>query len=138
MMKSEFVITPLVKNTEDFVLLAAGGIKYLAANEVKSLSITSDDSAGTFWNPVYSMSLRKVDLAKNSEIENARLFDGRSDTSPESDSPPSTLRCQGSIESVNGNLPSSRDTIVRGALYLNGWNTRRRNRRGLCLCVAKK
>jgi len=110
-----------VKNTEDFVLLAAGGVKYLAASEVKSFSISSDDSAGIFWRPVYSLSIRKVDLARNSDTENARLFDGRSDTAPGSDSPSSTLRCEGSIESVNGNLPSARDTVVRGALYINGW-----------------
>lgn len=121
MMKSEFVMTPLVRNTEDFTLLAAGGMRYLANNEVKSFSISSDDSAGIFWSPVYSLNLRKVKLELNTETENANLFDARSATTPESKSPPSILRCEGSIESVNANLPSSHETIVRGALYVNGW-----------------
>ena len=121
MMKSDFIITPLVKSTKDFVLLAAGGTKYIAGNEVMSFSISSDDPSGTLWNPVYSLILRKANLAENTEIENAGLFDGRSDLAPASGSPPSDLKCEGSIESVNGNLPSSTDTIVRGALYLDGW-----------------
>ena len=121
MMKTEFMITPLVKRTEDFALLAAGGMKFLGGNEVKSFSISSDDSDGRFWNPAYSLSLQKVDLTRNTETENARLFDWRSEIAPVSDLAPSSLRCEGSIESLNGNLPSSKETIVRGALYLNGW-----------------
>ena len=120
-MRADFLITPLVNSTEEFALLAAGGNKYLAANQVKSITMSSDDRHGWFWNPAYSLSVRKIGLQKNTEIENATLFDKMSDEMPASLSPPSTLKCEGSIENVNGIPPSHDTATVYGTLFLNGW-----------------
>jgi len=120
-MKADFLITPLVNSTEEFTLLAAGGGKYLANNRVKSITMSSDDRQERFWNPAYSLTLRKIELQSNTEIENAFLFDRMSDEKPASLSPPSILKCEGSIENVNGGLPSHQIATVDGALFLNGW-----------------
>ena len=120
-MKSDFLITPLVNSTEEFALLAAGGNKYLAANRVMSIAMSSDDRHGWFWNPAYSLSLRKIELQRNTEAENSLLFDRINVAKPASLSPPSTLKCEGSIENVNGSPPSHGTATVDGALFLNGW-----------------
>jgi hypothetical protein len=121
MMRTDFLITPLVTSTEEFALLSAGGNQYLGGNQVKSITMSSNDRRGLFWNSVYTLRLRKSDLAKNTAIENSLLFDKLNDGPPESHSPPLTLKCEGSIESINESLPSSDVSIVRGTLTLKGW-----------------
>jgi hypothetical protein len=121
MMRTDFLLTPLVKNTEDFALLAAGGNRYLAGNQVKSIAISSDDRRGWFWNPAYSITLRALKLTKNSETENSLLFDKISNAPPASLLPPETLKCEGSLESVNARPPSPAMATIEGSLSLSGW-----------------
>ena len=121
MMKTDFLITPLVKSAEEFALLAAGGNQYLTGNEVKSITISSDDRAGLFWNAAYSLRLRTLDLRKNTEIENSLLFDPVTDAMPASHLPPLAHSCEGSVESVNASRPSPGVTTVEGALSITGW-----------------
>jgi hypothetical protein len=71
MIKSDFLITPLVRNTEEFVKLAAGGNEHLTGNEVKSMVISADDPHGLFWNRNYSLKLSKLNLLKNQGAENS-------------------------------------------------------------------
>jgi hypothetical protein len=121
MMGTDFLITPLVKSTEEFALLAAGGNKYLTGNQVKSFTMSSDDRLGLFWNSGYSLRLHTLDLRKNSEVENSSLFDKMDEAPPASVSPPSALSCEGSVESVNASRASSGSTTVDSALYITGW-----------------
>ncbi|HEV2522013.1 MAG TPA: hypothetical protein VGT24_06495 [Candidatus Acidoferrales bacterium] len=121
MMKTDFLITPLVKSAEEFALLAAGGNQYLTGNEVKSITISSDDRAGLFWNAAYSLRLRTLDLRKNTEIENSLLFDPVTDAMPASHLPPLAHICEGSVESVNASRPSPGVTTIEGALSITGW-----------------
>ncbi len=123
MMQTDFLITPLVENTEQFVLLQAGGNKYLSGNQVQSITITSDDRRGWLWRKNYSLSLHASNLRVNTESENAVLFDPLSDTKPESASPPSTGICEGMIEAVNGTPPRSEIPTVGNALSVSGWQT---------------
>jgi hypothetical protein len=120
MMKTDFLLTPLVKSTEEFALLAAG-TRYLTADEVTSFSISSEDRRGWFWNLAYSLSLHALQLAKNTEAENSRLFDKINDTPPLSLLPAETLKCEGSLESLNASPPTPAIATVRGSLSLNGW-----------------
>jgi hypothetical protein len=71
MIKSDFLITPLVRNTEEFVKLAAGGNEHLTGNEVKSMVISADDPHGLFWNRNYSLKLSKLNLLKNQGAGNS-------------------------------------------------------------------
>ena len=121
MMKTNFLISPLVKNTEEFALLAAGGNKYLASNEVKSITILSEDREGLFWNKAYSLRLSKLNLLENTDTENSFLFDKMDDAVPGSLSAPSTQVCDGMIEAVNGNPPRSGIPTVGNALSVQGW-----------------
>lgn len=61
MMNSEFLLTPLVKSTDEFARLASGEMNSLAGNPVKSFSISSDDSSGLLWNRTYALSLARWD-----------------------------------------------------------------------------
>jgi hypothetical protein len=121
MMKTDFLITPLIRNTEEFVLLAADGTKYLTGNEVKSISISADDRPGLLWNTTYSMRLRKLNLLKNTDTENSRLFEKMDEslTSRHSNSP--TQACEGSIESVNGIAPRFGIPTIGNSLSIKGW-----------------
>jgi hypothetical protein len=123
MMKTDFLITPLVKNTEEFLLLAAGGNKYLTGNEVKTITLSSGGRLGLFWNKTYSISLRKLNLLRNSDAENSILFDEMNEAAPGSLSASSTQMCEGIITAVNGSQPQSGIPTVRNALSVLGWMT---------------
>jgi hypothetical protein len=116
--KADFLITPLVRNTEDFALLAAGGRKYLAGNEVKSITIISDDPEGKFWKNSYSLALRKVNLVN---AGNSEVFDKLNDSSPGGLSPLTSGPCEGMIEAVNGIPPRAGIPPVDNALSVKGW-----------------
>jgi hypothetical protein len=121
MMKTDFLLTPLVENAREFALLGAGGNKYLAGKEVKSITISSEDRKGRSWNAAYSLKLRKLNLSGNTDLENSSLFDKMSDAAPGSLSPPSTQVCDGVIEAVNGSPPRSGIATVGNSLSVNGW-----------------
>ncbi len=123
MMKADFLITPLVKNTEEFVLLAAAGDKYLANNYLKSITLSSADRGGLFWNKTYSLRLRKLNLLKNTDTENSLLFDETNAAVPGSPSTTSTQSCQGSISEINGVPPGPKAATVGNALIVQGWMT---------------
>ncbi|HVA93397.1 MAG TPA: hypothetical protein VNI36_00690 [Candidatus Dormibacteraeota bacterium] len=74
-----------------------------------------------FWNSVYTLKLRTLDLRKNTKAENAVLFDEISDAAPASLSPPETMDCEGSIESVHASRPSPQITTVENAQSVSGW-----------------
>jgi hypothetical protein len=116
--KADFLITPLVRNTEDFALLAAGGGKYLAANEVKSFTISSEDQEGNFWKKSYLLALRKVNLVNTGASE---VFDKLDDSSPGSLLPLTSGPCEGMIEAVNGIPPRAGIPPVDSALSVKGW-----------------
>jgi len=121
MMKTNFLISPVVKNTEEFALLAAGGNKYLTGNEVKSVAIFSDDRLWSLWNTIYVLKLRTLNIVKNTDAENSRLFD-KIDESMTSSHPSSpTQACEGSIESVNGISPRLGIPTIGNALSIKGW-----------------
>jgi hypothetical protein len=123
MMKTDFLITPLVKNTEEFLLLAAGGNKYLTGNEVKNITMSSGDHAGLFWNKTYSLSVRKLNLLKNSDTENSFLFDEMNEAAPGSLSASAAQVCEGMIAAVNGTLPPFGRPTVGNTLSVQGWMT---------------
>jgi hypothetical protein len=123
MMKTDFLITPLVKNTEEFLLLAAGGTRYLTGNEVKKITLSSAGGAGMLWNKTYSISVRKLNLSKNSDTENSILFDEMNGAAPGSLSAASMQVCEGMIAAVNGSPPLSGIPTVGNALSVQGWMT---------------
>jgi hypothetical protein len=121
MMKTDFLITPLVQSTEEFALLAAGGNKFLSGKEVESFTISSGDSGGIFWNKTYSLSLRELKVLKHADTENSPLFDKMSETVPRQASDSSMQTCEGMIETVNGITPRSGIPTVGNALSVQGW-----------------
>lgn len=121
MVKTDFLITPLVRNTEEFVLLGAGGNKYLAGNKVGRITISSNDRRGLFWNTSYSLELHNLNLLKNTDTENALLFEKMEDTLPKGLSSPSAQACEGSIEAVNGIAPRFGIPTIGNALSVKGW-----------------
>lgn len=123
MMKTDFLITPLVKYTEEFALLAAGGNKYLAGNEVKTITISAEDENGLFWNKAYSLHLRKLNLLKNTDLEDSLLFDKMGEAMPARLSASPAQVCEGTIGTVNGTLPESGIQTMRNALSVQGWMT---------------
>jgi hypothetical protein len=121
MMRTDFLITPLVQNTEDFVLLRAGGNKYLTDQEAMSITISSGDHAELFSNKSYSLRVRKLNLSITTDAENSLVFDKMDEVVPGSLSASSERMCEGMIEAVNGTSPRSGIPTVRNALSVQGW-----------------
>ena len=121
MMQTDFLITPLIRNTEEFTLLKAGGNKYLLGNQVKSFQISADDGKGLFWNKSYSLHLAKLNLAENTDAENSVLFDQIDDAVAPNHLNLHAEMCEGAIEAVNGTSPHFEIPPVGNALSVRGW-----------------
>ncbi len=121
MMQTDFLITPLIRSTEDFALLKAGGNKFLIGNQVKSFQISADDDKGLFWNKSYSLQLAILNLAESTEAENAVLFDQIDDAVAPNHLNLHAEMCEGAIEAVNGTSPHFEIPAVGNALSVRGW-----------------
>jgi hypothetical protein len=122
MARTDFLISPLVHNTEEFALLAAAGTRYLGSDQVKSVQVVSEDRQGRYWKPQYSLELSTPALAQDTPVEAALLFDQVSDP-PGELSDASNLRCDGMIETVNGTPWRSGIAPVSNVLSIDGWMT---------------
>ena len=58
MMHSGFFISPLVKNTKDFVFLATGNQRYLKNSIVESIVVTPSYGGSIFWSATYTLELK--------------------------------------------------------------------------------
>lgn len=116
MAKSGFVVSPFVSNTEDFALLY--NAKYLFGKRVKSLSVEAPRMSW-LWKNIISVTFKKIDLPKQSNIANALKFE--SPVNAKYDGIEITSDCEGAIDEVNGASSLQINSNVPGLLKVSGW-----------------
>lgn len=120
MMQSGFFISPLIKNTKDFELLATGNYPYLTHSIVESISITPAYGGSIFWNDVYTLKLKtyRGDVATSAlKLFNASIID----STPEGYIESSSIHCDGAIDVVNEWNPAPSSIKVDNVLSVSGW-----------------
>jgi hypothetical protein len=121
MLKTDFLVSPLVTNTEEFLLLAAAGNQYLTRSEVTGISVLADGRPGLLWDTTYTLKLRTLSLVKNTAEENSHLFEKIDESLSSRPAEAPTLACEGAIESVNGVGPRAGIPVIGNALSVKGW-----------------
>ena len=58
MMATGFIVSPLVENTSEFALLAAGDPRFQDAAQVASISIAPSYGNSLFWSGTYQLTLK--------------------------------------------------------------------------------
>jgi hypothetical protein len=118
MMQSGFFISPLVKNTKDFVFLATGNQRYLKNNMVESIVVTPSYGGSIFWSATYTLEMKAYRGEMVSPLPE-NFFDNMIYSVPEGYAEAKSSGCDGSIDVVNGRSPAPQK--VSGFLSVEGW-----------------
>lgn len=119
MMESGFFLSPVIKNTKDFVILATGNQQLLTPLE--SIQFVPPYGGSLFWSSTYHLKLKEY-MGKKPAILPYGLFDTISDSIPVDllRTHQITGQCDGSIDLING-LPAQAGMITTGSLSADGW-----------------
>jgi hypothetical protein len=121
MMKAGFFISPLVKNTRDFMYMAMGQQRYLSGNTVRSIVITPSYGDSIFWSRTYDLKLKAYRGGAVEDLPH-ELFDRMFDSLPEGYAEAQASECDGNIDLVNGiTMPAPHKVNVYGILSVEGW-----------------
>lgn len=63
MMESGFFISPLIKDTKDFAMVASGGTHYLNSNIVESFTLSLAHGGHLFWSASYQLKLKAYPIS---------------------------------------------------------------------------
>lgn len=119
MMQSGFFVSPLIKDSKDFVLLATGNQIYLANNIVESITITPEYGGTFFWKETYILKLKSY-LNSNVYALPENFFNNIADATPEGYKEFRSSSCDGFML-VNDTPPGTQKITTSGQLSVNGW-----------------
>jgi len=118
MVKSTFMISPLIENTAEFGLLY-GRSNYLNNKGVKSFSITPVGGK-SLWQKTYEVTFKEIDTLPAFDLSTFYKFDGIfEDTVRHHISTVKT--CYGSIDFVNGASTTATEISIPGLIVIEGW-----------------
>lgn len=119
MTASGFVLSPLVSNTQNFVMLYADK-KYLENRQVRSIRIEALGPMGKLWNNTYHLTLSEADARATVDIAKLLNFDKLVEPVPSGIT--SVLgSCEGNIDVLNGQAPGSLTGSLGQVIQLRGW-----------------
>jgi hypothetical protein len=119
MMVSGFFISPLIKDTKDFVHVSTGELRYLNNHIVKSFAIFPSYGGSVFWNANYQLKLKTYinnTLAKTPPLND--MID-----MPNNYSEAKAIQCNSNqfIDIVNGTTVTEQIPKVTRQLTVDGW-----------------
>lgn len=120
MVKTGFVLSPLVENTRELGLLFAGA-RYLDNKKIRSISIDSQTSVGRiFWNNHFQIELNLMEYNEIPQYINLYSFQRPSSIMdfPNEDN---TSKCYGNIDTINNISPVPRSLEMQYLLEAHGW-----------------
>jgi hypothetical protein len=121
MMESGFFISPLIKDTKDFAIVASGGAHYLNQNIVESFTISYTKGRRLFWNSNYQLKLKayQMPITNNAVIF---PFDEMTDL-PEKYICIKETRCQFNqqFDLVNSSSTDKPKLTAQSLLSVDGW-----------------
>ncbi len=120
MAKSGFVISPLIENTAEFGMLY-GDVGFLNSKFVKSITIAPSVERSIFWNMDYIVTFSQVNTSAPIDLSQLFKFD-KFDDKLSGSNITTAEKCDGFIDSVNGQSPISPKISVSSLLNINGWS----------------
>ncbi len=117
MARAGFIVSPLIQSTSDFALLYAN--ENPLGSRVKSFSIRA--FAGDWlWKKKYTVHFKNIAVAPRTGVVASLHLDKPVDA-PAGANIRVSEQCAGSIDSINGVLPSPAGFSARGVLQVRGW-----------------
>jgi hypothetical protein len=121
MMESGFFMSPLIRDTKDFAMVASGGTHYLNGNTVESFTLSLAHGGHLFWSASYQLTLKTYPItATNNAFKFP--FDSMMDF-PEkyTEIKPTQCNVNQVIEQVSGISTSQPKPTVTSILTVNGF-----------------
>lgn len=119
MIKSGFLISPLIENTAEFGMLY-GKNYFLDGKLVKSIKIAPSTSKSMLWNNEYSITFSQIETNSLIDVSKIYNFDGFNEKLSVV-KVSKARKCDGSIDVVNNTSPLAEKLVVSGLLKVNGW-----------------
>ena len=120
MVKSGFLISPLIENTFEFGMLYSDQ-QFLKEKLVKSFNIRPADGESIFWSPDYVVKFSRINK-KSVQIDLPKIFElTKSEDKVQSNEKVSSDKCFGSIDVVNHFSPPPSELSASGLLLVHGW-----------------
>jgi hypothetical protein len=121
MMESGFFMSPLIRDTNDFAMVASGGIHYLNSNIVESFTLSLAHGGHLFWNAGYQLKLKTYPMTASNKAFKFP-FDDMIDF-PENHAEIKPMHCgiNQAIEQVSGISTVQPKPTVTSLLTVNGW-----------------
>lgn len=118
MVKTEFLISPLIDTTAEFGMLYAD-LDYLSDKKVKSFSI-SPESNEEQWKNTYEVKFKKISLPSKMDISNLYTFNKVQEELAKR-KVVVAKKCYGNVEVINGISPGSAQFSASRLLITHGW-----------------
>ena len=122
MVKSGFIISPLIESTTDFVYLNGSSESYLHSKHVKSFAISSTSKLFRSWKRHYGFRLRNVRLSENADLSKIISFNEKRKTLEPDRFVIHKRNCNGRIDLLNGQYPYGKTISASTALSAKGWS----------------
>jgi hypothetical protein len=121
MAKTRFLLSPLIENTSDFILLSAYGKADVPFKLAKSVRIYASGGKSLFWNTAYSMKLSTSPIVGDTDLGEFSLFDRIRTEPPGAASETVAANCDFGLDSINGMPLATRPSVVANRLAVKGW-----------------
>ncbi len=119
MVKSGFVISPLIENTTEFAMLYANK-GFLYDKLVKSITIAPRNGRSLFWRTEYTVCFSEIQTGPPTDISGIYKLDQFADELSNYEVITAD-KCDGSIDRVNGISPAPAKLFASNLLQVNGW-----------------
>ena len=127
MLKSRFLLSPLIESTEDFVFLT-GEQGYLDGRTIQRIKVYPTPSGDSYlwrlarlWEPYYKIKLSTQYINNDTDFMKLYVFDEVIDERLLSTLDQPLVQCEGSVDQVNGSALSDLPVTVSNVLAVNGW-----------------
>lgn len=121
MAKTKFLLSPLIENTSDFLLLSGNGKTDIPFKVARSIKISALGGKSLLWNTAYSMTLSTSPLVGNTDLGGFSLFDRIRTERPVAGAETAAENCDFGIDSINGMPLATRPSVVAKRLAIRGW-----------------
>lgn len=119
MIKSDFLISPLIENTTEFGMLY-GKNYFLNEKLVKSITIAPGIARSILWNNEYTIAFSQIETKSPNDLSKLYKFDSFNEKLSGT-KVITAEKCEGSMDVVNGTSPLPAKLTVSGLLKVNGW-----------------
>jgi hypothetical protein len=121
MMESGFFISPLIKDTKDFLLMGTGNLHYIDGNTVESFTLAPAYGGSLFWSANYQLKLKTYPISTTNNAIKIPFNDMVDFPEKYTEAKPTHCSINQSIDQVNGISTDQPKLTATSLLTINGW-----------------